>query len=633
MHSRWTKNLWIGAVLSIFVLVALPMQASAAEQDEKNPITESTVEEKRQDLSDTILPEESVFSDQEQEVLRHDEDPQIQDEGESERILKPENSAEFDKQEEAETASKPQKPSVFAQPEGSETVTAEKSFSGESADASQFAEETQPPEVFDEEKEAQGELFTQNGEWYYRNADGFLAKDTWVDYHGERFFAGPTGAFYRNRIITFGSQISNYMGDRGQLLYGRFYSGEDGYFADETGNLVKEQWVEDSENRYFPNALGVFYRDRFISFGEQYQYYLYHDGHMARDAFVESGSDLYYVGDDGLMNRGNRWLARDGKDYFPNKEGKLYRDRIITFGSEEAYYMQHDGSKATNTIVEVENHLYYLRGDGRVAQDNAWITVDGKDYFPNKEGKLYRDRIITFGTLAYYMNHAGQKSFGAITGNGAQYFADRNTGLLYSDVKVTDQDGQVYYLLPNYQMARGWRQIDRRLYYFDPEADFPAALRGTKKNIYNVVYEFNSEGQVINNSAIEKAIVRLDQTGWNLRLAFDWVASFRYKKLAQRDPSPGLDWFANIGFDTQTGNCFVYASTFYELARLMNYDVRWMFGYVANHKYPHSWTEIILDGNTYVFDPDFTSETGRNGYQIQYGDKGTWRYVDYNRFS
>ncbi|MCI6659570.1 MAG: hypothetical protein MSC57_01445, partial [Peptoniphilaceae bacterium] len=410
--------------------------------------------------------------------------------------------------------------------------------------------------------------------------------------------------------------------------------GPDLYYFDETTGILRKDnaWVKTSLGEIFPNSEGKVYHDRIISFGST-EYYMDSRG-VKSTGLKRIGSDLYYFDETTeILRKDNAWITVDGKDYFPNGEGKLYRGRIITFGSEEAYYMQYDGSKAANTFAEVENHLYYLRGDGRVAQDNAWITVDGKDYFPDKEGKLYRDRIITFGTPAYYMNHAGQKSFGTIMGNGAQYFADRNTGLLYSDAKVTDQDGQIYYLLPNYQMARGWRQIDRRLYYFDPEADFPAALRETKKNIYNVVYEFNSEGQVINNSAIEKAIARLDQTGWNLRLAFDWVASFQYKGLAQKDPSPGLDWFANIGFDTQSGNCFVYSATFYEMARLMNYDVRWMFGYVASHRNPHSWTEIILDGNTYVFDPDFTSEMERNGYQIQYGDKGTWRYVDYDRFS
>ncbi|MCD8219103.1 MAG: hypothetical protein LUC50_01730 [Ruminococcus sp.] len=42
---------------------------------------------------------------------------------------------------------------------------------------------------------------------------------------------------------------------------------------------------------------------------------------------------------------------------------------------------------------------------------------------------------------------------------------------------------------------------------------------------------------------------------------------------------------------------------------------------------PHSWVEIDINGTTYVYDPDFTNETGSNDYQISYGQSGTWCYV------
>lgn len=47
----------------------------------------------------------------------------------------------------------------------------------------------------------------------------------------------------------------------------------------------------------------------------------------------------------------------------------------------------------------------------------------------------------------------------------------------------------------------------------------------------------------------------------------------------------------------------------------------------------HSWVEIDMNGSTYVFDPDFTHESGRNGYQISYGMSGTWRYSNYYRMN
>jgi len=40
-----------------------------------------------------------------------------------------------------------------------------------------------------------------------------------------------------------------------------------------------------------------------------------------------------------------------------------------------------------------------------------------------------------------------------------------------------------------------------------------------------------------------------------------------------------------------------------------------------------------MNGTTYVYDPDFTHEHGRNGFQITYGTSGTWRYMDWYRMN
>ena len=102
------------------------------------------------------------------------------------------------------------------------------------------------------------------------------------------------------------------------------------------------------------------------------------------------------------------------------------------------------------------------------------------------------------------------------------------------------------------------------------------------------------------------------------------------------DPSPGIEWFADFGFTYRKGNCYVMAATFYEMAVLLGYAPRQMSGRVplaSGGWGPHSWVEIDFNGQTYVFDPDFTYGTGRNGYMISYGQTGTWRYADYSPMS
>lgn len=136
-----------------------------------------------------------------------------------------------------------------------------------------------------------------------------------------------------------------------------------------------------------------------------------------------------------------------------------------------------------------------------------------------------------------------------------------------------------------------------------------------------------------------KAELILDSNGHTLRAAFNWSAAMKYYGHNQYMPdtaAPGIEWYANYGFDNNKGNCYVMAATFYEMAVNLGYQPRQMSGKVplrVGGLGPHSWVEITIDGTNYVFDPDFTEETGRNGYMIHYGQSGTWRYQDYSKMS
>ncbi|MEE3420834.1 MAG: transglutaminase domain-containing protein [Lachnospiraceae bacterium] len=136
-----------------------------------------------------------------------------------------------------------------------------------------------------------------------------------------------------------------------------------------------------------------------------------------------------------------------------------------------------------------------------------------------------------------------------------------------------------------------------------------------------------------------KAKAKLDQIGWTLRKAFNWSAGMKYyghNSIMPDTPDPGIKWYADYGFDNHKGNCYVMAATFYEMAVTLGYEARQCWGVVPLRRGglgPHSWVEVNLNSGTdkaaswAVFDPDFTEETGRNGYNIYYGQSGTWRYT------
>ena len=136
--------------------------------------------------------------------------------------------------------------------------------------------------------------------------------------------------------------------------------------------------------------------------------------------------------------------------------------------------------------------------------------------------------------------------------------------------------------------------------------------------------------------AEQKAKSVLDTIGWDLRAAYNWSAhALPYYTLGSEVTGNSVhsEWYANFGFDNHKGNCYVMAATFQKMAKLLGYDAHLVEGYIRtyNGRGRHGWVEIDMNGTTYVFDPNFEYGGYGNGYQINYGMSGTFKYIDYAR--
>lgn len=128
------------------------------------------------------------------------------------------------------------------------------------------------------------------------------------------------------------------------------------------------------------------------------------------------------------------------------------------------------------------------------------------------------------------------------------------------------------------------------------------------------------------DTAMLYARIRLNEIGWSLPNAYNWSTAFAYRSLP-------LDWSGNsyaiYGFQNCCGNCYAKAATFVYMARQLGFACHVIAGSVPSVSgglTPHGWAEVYINGQTYVCDPDFQYETGRNGYMITYGQSGTWVY-------
>ncbi len=373
------------------------------------------------------------------------------------------------------------------------------------------------------------------------------------------------------------------MGSDGSVQRGIISAGDKYYYADpKTGILKKQCWIEGGEKKYFAGQDGVLYRNRVITFGSTW-YYMGSDGSVQRGIINAKGK--YYYGDTktGVLKK-QSWVEADGKKYFARPDASFYQNCFISFGK-TYYYCGSDGAVAVGEKV-VDGVVYHFESNGIMKKESGWGEYNGKKYYKNPAtGFPYKNQWVSFGKTYYYANAKGL-------------------------------------------MVSGWQTIGGYRYYFDLKTNVMA------RNTTIDGVRIGPDGKA--STIYTRAAKILDSVGWNLRAAFNWSAKqIRYQTLSQR-PSVGSEWFANYGFQNRRGNCYVMAATFYYMAKALGYDAHQVAGYVpmiGGGMTPHSWCEIVINGTTYVYDPDFTYETGRNGYQISYGTSGTWRYANYYRMN
>ena len=289
------------------------------------------------------------------------------------------------------------------------------------------------------------------------------------------------------------------------------------------------------------------------------------------------------------------WNLIDGKKYYADANGKIMTG-----------------------WVKYENSWYYLQTEKECpetpgAMMTGWFKQNNNWYYlnPARDGKMVASEWMLIDGRWYHFYGGG----GMETG-------------------WTKQNGNWYHLNANGAMETGWIIMNDDWYYLYPAGNSLGAPEGAMA-VNTVINGYVVALDGVYNEAYQGAYNVLNRVGWNLWAAYNWSANLPYVNYSN-DPSPGSKNFAIHGFKTKTGDCYVMAGTFYYMAKLLGYDAHQIAGYVplrSGNMGVHSWVEIDMNGSTYVFDPDFTHESGRNGYQISYGMSGTWRYSNYYRMN
>ena len=282
-----------------------------------------------------------------------------------------------------------------------------------------------------------------------------------------------------------------YTNENGELAKGitkindQFY-----HFDKESGMLIKQAgWIDEGEKKYYSNADGVLYVNQFISFGST-KYYMGEDGSVQKGIVKANDGNYYHMDEEsGILVKKAGWLEKDGKRCYANAEGRLYRNQFISFRSTK-YYMGDDGSVQKGIVKANDGNYYHMDEEsGILVKKAGWLEKDGKRYYANAEGRLYRNQFISFGSQYYYCtgdasivqgkkypvkgvlytfdkNGVMQITPGWGEYNGKKYYINPSTGFPYKGWITFGQTS--YYADSNGLLVSGWQKINGYSYYFYP---------------------------------------------------------------------------------------------------------------------------------------------------------------------
>ena len=389
---------------------------------------------------------------------------------------------------------------------------------------------------------------------------------------------------------------------------------------------------------------------------EKNLYYLEKDGSIVMNDTRIVENIKYHFGADGKCDKKEEiqesgWVKKEDGYYWLKEDGTILTESGWKELDGKKYFLEEGGRRAEGWKEIEEQRYYFVPETGQMKL--GWSTIDGKKYYFEKDGHQTIGWRSLGGKKYYFVPKTGQMKRGWSTIDGKKYYFEKDGSQTYGWRSI---GGKMYYFAEKTGVLRkGWLTLGNKKYYLNKDGSRFSGIRsvGGKKYYFQKngelltnekCYEIDGKFYNIDKDGVMKEVPKvkalatkvLDKEGWNLEEAFEWASELKYdsREIELADGVKEADYLAIYGFENAKGNSFVMASTFYQMAKLLGYDVHYVKGkiqYKSGKLVSHGWCEIDEDGKTYVCDPYFAHEGGKNGLMFEYGDRGTWIYKNHYR--
>ena len=323
---------------------------------------------------------------------------------------------------------------------------------------------------FDEKTGAQVKGNFATNDKYYDGITGGLVTNSYVQVDKDWYYVGNDGKRLK------GSQTINnvpvyfdpYDGKQAKGVFG-----DDGYFYDKDSgakiDLGTNRYVYINDNWYYLNGEGKILKGDQTIDGVQVHFDPYY-GNQIKGEFTDSNGHAvkansytspvkYYDKNSGALVKG-QYFSHDGKWYYADAEGNILKGSQTIDGVH--VYFDYNGVQAKDTVldgyyydkdsgarkelprdqfIKIGDDLYYISSNGRTGN----ITIDGKDYYVGRYGRVLRGSFNVYQEPPYYDDETGE--------------AVKKTGFVKSY-------GRWYYIEEDGKKAKGLKEIDGKLYFF-----------------------------------------------------------------------------------------------------------------------------------------------------------------------
>ena len=424
--------------------------------------------------------------------------------------------------------------------------------------------------------------------FYIKN--GVALMDTMVDgYYINNEGLTHTGIFY-------GSGTSDVILVHGKLAKNQWVqSNYSTCYADEKGHMLRNQWIG---NRYVDSygklVTSRWIGDRYVDANGEWKpngstsqetkagwkqtngkwLYQHKDGTYTKNDFETIEGHTYYFDENGYMVTG--WQKINNKDYFFNASGFMVKDAW-----QGAYYLGKDGVMLTKAFTP---DGYYVGSDG-VYVRNQKVTVDGKDYYLNADGKVAKNQWAG----DYYLDGNGNVSKNTWAGSywcgeDGKYvkssWVDNNKSYVNeSGVYVTNQwIGDYYVNASGVKVTNAWVGS----YWCGEDGKYVKSSWVDNNKSY-----VNENGVYLTNQWIGDYYVN----GSGVKVTNAWVGSYWCGSDGKYVKSSWVD----------NNRYYVNENGVYVAGRWVQYGSRWC--YYAGNVYAKDIT-LNINGTAYTFDSE-----------------------------